>query len=69
MLDPSTVAEDAATGGASNFTAAGDRFGEFASRANPVDGYCDVIVHGAPADFGPTVNAWNEGTNFSHLNQ
>jgi hypothetical protein len=45
--------EDVAAGGV-KLTAAGDRFGEFASRATPIPGHTDVVIHGAPHGFAET---------------
>ncbi|THA33092.1 hypothetical protein E6W17_32055 [Streptomyces sp. A1547] len=67
-----------ATGGASggsalvaggaglSVAAQGDTFGVNASKAIPAKGYYDVIVHGGPHDFGPTIDAWAKGENFDH---
>jgi hypothetical protein len=56
----------AAGGKGVNLTAPGDKFGEYASKALGKEGYYDVIIHGSKHDFGPTVDAWEKGTNFSH---
>jgi hypothetical protein len=45
--------EEAAPG-AIRLTAPTDRFGEFASRATPLEGHTDVIVHGSPTEFART---------------
>jgi len=45
--------EDVAAGGV-KLTAAGDRFGEFASRATPIADHTDVVIHGAPHGFAQT---------------
>jgi RHS repeat-associated protein len=60
------AAEDVAAGAQSNFMGAGERFAEYASRAEEAPGYHDVIVHGTPSDFGATGDAWTQGRNFSH---
>jgi hypothetical protein len=54
--DTAAAAElaELAEAGAVKLTAPGDRFGEFASRATPLDGHTDVIIHGAPHGFAET---------------
>ena len=52
--------------GGTTLTAQGDGFGLYASRATPLPGYHDVVIHGAPHDFGPTPDAWQNGRNISH---
>ncbi|GHJ99405.1 hypothetical protein SY2F82_12030 [Streptomyces sp. Y2F8-2] len=56
----------AAGGKGVNLTATGDTFGLNASKALSKEGYYDVIIHGSKTDFGPTIDAWEKGTNISH---
>ena len=63
-LEQGTATEGAV--GGSNFTASGDKFGEYAGRASPEPGYHDVAVHGSETDFGATPDAWKNGENFDH---
>jgi hypothetical protein len=62
----SPTATPATAGARSHLTARGDLFGKYAARAEPVDGYHDVIIHGSEHDFGASPSAWKHGENISH---
>jgi hypothetical protein len=66
IVDAAGTEQLAVAGGQSNFMASSEKFAEYAARAKPLEGYHDVIVHGAAGDFGATADAWSTGTEFSH---